>query len=121
MTAYSWSCSGNTGAYCRARANLSESVIRRLTIEVADNCERQVAPQWLWHGRHVRLADGTTISMPDTPANQEAYPQPPGQEPGLGFPISLWHRHLACDSHRRDADAPLTHRRDAGATKSSAW
>ena len=45
-------------------------------------------PEWLWHGRHVHLVDGTTVSMPDTPENQEAYPQPPSQEKGLGFPIA---------------------------------
>jgi hypothetical protein len=26
--------------------------------------------------------------MPDTPANQAAYPQPPQQQPGLGFPLA---------------------------------
>lgn len=26
--------------------------------------------------------------MPDTPENQEAYPQPEGQKPGVGFPIA---------------------------------
>jgi hypothetical protein len=25
--------------------------------------------------------------MPDTPANQRAYPQPASQQPGLGFPV----------------------------------
>ena len=81
-------CSGNTGAYCRARSKLSEKVIHRITVEVADGCERQVDQEWLWHGRHVHLVDGTTVSMPDTPQNQEAYPQPPMQQKGLGFPIA---------------------------------
>jgi hypothetical protein len=31
--------------------------------------------------------DGTTVVMPDTPANQAAYPQPRSQKPGLGFPL----------------------------------
>jgi hypothetical protein len=35
----------------------------------------------------VRVADGTTLTAPDTPANQAAYPQPDGQKPGLGFPM----------------------------------
>jgi hypothetical protein len=82
------SCSGNTGAYCRARAKLSETVLRRLTVEVAEGCERQVKKEWLWHGRHVKLVDGTTVSMPDTPENQQEYPQPPSQEQGLGFPTA---------------------------------
>jgi len=81
-------CSGNTGAYCRARAKLSEAAIHRLAADVARGCEKQVKKEWLWHDRHVYLVDGTTVSMPDTPANQEAYPQPPSQEEGLGFPVA---------------------------------
>jgi hypothetical protein len=80
--------SDDTGAYCRARAKLSETVIRRLTCEAADGCERAVPRRWLWHGRHVKLVDGTTVSMPDTEANQEAYPQHRAQKEGLGFPIA---------------------------------
>jgi hypothetical protein len=38
-------------------------------------------------GRPVRLVDGTTVSMPDTAANQGAYPQSRGQKVGLGFPL----------------------------------
>ena len=80
-------CSGNTGAYCRARARLPEKVLRRLTLRVAAGCEEAVPREWLWHGRHVKLVDGTTVSMPDTDANQAEYPQQTSQEPGLGFPI----------------------------------
>src|SRR5262249_10856514 len=43
---------------------------------------------WLWKGRRVYLFDGTTVTMPDTPANQAAYPQVYNQKPGLGFPIA---------------------------------
>ena len=81
-------CSNNTGAYCRARAKLSEKVIHRLTVDLADGCERQLDDEWLWHGRHVVLVDGTTVSMPDTLENQEAYPQSATQQKGLGFPLA---------------------------------
>jgi len=80
-------CEKNSGAYCRARAKLSEPVIRHLTREVAEGCESAVPGKWLWHGRHVLLADGTTASMPDTPKNQAEYPQHVAQKPGFGFPI----------------------------------
>jgi len=81
-------CSGNTGAYCRARARLSEKAIRRIANDVADGCERQADEDWLWHHRHVYLVDGTTVSMPDTPENQAMYPQSGTQRPGLGFPVA---------------------------------
>ncbi|MBK9785909.1 MAG: hypothetical protein IPP59_17930 [Betaproteobacteria bacterium] len=41
-----------------------------------------------WRGRHVKLFDGTTVSMPDTPENQRAFPQSSEQKPGLGFPVA---------------------------------
>jgi len=81
-------CAKNNGPYCRARAKLSPRVIQRLTSQVARGGERQTPDDWLWHGRHVKLVDGTTVSMPDTTENQEAFPQPSGQAPGLGFPIA---------------------------------
>jgi hypothetical protein len=79
--------SSNTGAYCRARAKLPETVIRCLTLDIARGCEARVPMPWLWHARHVKLVDGTTTSMPDTEANQVEYPQPGTQEEGVGFPL----------------------------------
>ena len=35
----------------------------------------------------MRVVDGSTVSMPDTPENQADYPQPHGQAPGCGFPV----------------------------------
>ncbi len=81
-------CAKNSGAYCKARAKLSETVIQRLATRVADGCEKQVPERWLWKGRHVKLADGTTVSMPDTEENQEEYPQQASQAEGLGFPVA---------------------------------
>lgn len=81
-------CSSNTGAYCRARGKLSEKVIRQITISVGEGCENKLGKERLWHGRHVRLVDGSTVGMPDTPENQEAYPQNTQQKEGLGFPIA---------------------------------
>jgi len=42
----------------------------------------------LWHGRRVRVVDGSTITLPDTPENQEEDPQANTQKPGCGFPIA---------------------------------
>ncbi len=47
-----------------------------------------VPVEWTWCGRRVKVVDGTTVSMPDTAANQRAYPQSHSQKPGLGFPIA---------------------------------
>ncbi len=81
-------CAKNSGAYCKARAKIPTRVIRRLATEVAAGAERRLPGKWLWRGRHVKLVDGFTVSMPDTPANQEEYPQPTTQKPGVGFPLA---------------------------------
>jgi putative transposase len=79
--------SADTGNYCRARRKLPESVLKRLVLNSGNRLESKVPGDWLWFGRHVKIADGTTTSMPDTEANQGVYPQSTAQKPGLGFPI----------------------------------
>jgi hypothetical protein len=78
----------DTGDYCRARAKLSEFALHDLATEVAAELEVQAPAAWLWKERHAKLVDGFTFTMPDTPANQAAYPQHTAQKPGLGFPIA---------------------------------
>jgi hypothetical protein len=81
-------CSARTGAYCQARQRLPE----RLVVDVARRAGRALDagsdPAWRWKGRRVYVYDGSHASMPDTPANQAAYPQPDTQKPGLGFPLA---------------------------------
>ena len=50
-------------------------------------CAR-VPPAALWRGRRVRVVDGTSMILPDTPANQKDYPQPKTQKAGCGFPVA---------------------------------
>jgi hypothetical protein len=81
-------CSLNTGPYCRARQRLSLPLIVHLQRQVSMRLEQRQPPAWRWCGRSVKLLDGTTVSMPDTPSNQQAYPQSREQKPGLGFPLA---------------------------------
>jgi hypothetical protein len=76
----------NTGNYCRARAKLPERALQRLGEESGRRLEDAALPAWRWLGRSAFLLDGTTVTMPDTAANQQAYPQPKSQPAGLGFP-----------------------------------
>ena len=80
-------CSTHTGAYCRARQRLPVEMVRALTRFTGQQMSAQALPAWHWRGHPVRLVDGTTVPMPDTAANQAAYPQPRSQKPGLGFPL----------------------------------
>jgi hypothetical protein len=80
-------CSTHTGAYCRARQRLPVEMVATLvrrTGYVMAECTPQT---WHWRGRAVRLVDGATVALPDTPENQAIYPQPSSQQPGLGFPL----------------------------------
>ncbi len=80
-------CSMHTGAYCRARQRLPIALVTALTRHSGQYMTDRVSPAWRWRGRAVRWVDGTTVSMPDTAANQARYPQPRSQRPGLGFPL----------------------------------
>jgi hypothetical protein len=80
-------CSADTSAYCKARRRLPEGVLARLTRVTAARVQEQAPGGWRWQGRTVKVVDGTTVSMPDTLANQQDYPQSRSQKPGLGFPV----------------------------------
>lgn len=76
-----------TGAYCKARKRLPVEMVSTLLRHTGCSISDQAPQSWRWMGRPVRLVDGTTITMPDTAANQAAYPQSRGQKAGLGFPL----------------------------------
>src|SRR5688500_13361526 len=81
------SCEPDTSPYCKARIRLPERLVSRLAREAGEGLHRRYPAGKLLGGRPVKVADGTTVSMPDTPVNQRAYPQPAPQKPGLGFPM----------------------------------
>ena len=81
-------CSVRTGGFCRARQRLPLEMVSTLTRETGRLLSQKALAQWLWRGRSVKLVDGTGISMPDTQQNQERYPQPNTQAPGVGFPLA---------------------------------
>lgn len=81
-------CSPDTGAYCAARNSLPETACHELVGGTGREWEAQSPAEWLWHARRVRVVDGSTITMPDTPENQAEYPQAKTQKPGCGLPIA---------------------------------
>jgi hypothetical protein len=80
--------SSDPSAYCQARQRLPEGLFKRLFVGVAHRLQARVSQEGLWKGRRVFLLDGSTLSMPDTPENQAAYPQHKTQAPGCGFPLA---------------------------------
>jgi hypothetical protein len=81
-------CSADTSAYCTARNDVPEEVLHEMMRDTGKQVEEESPQNWLWHGRKVRVVDGSTVTMPDTPENQAAYPQMKSQKPGCGFPIA---------------------------------
>jgi putative transposase len=80
--------SPETTSYCEARLRLPEGLFWELVRCTGRAVHEKAEAAWLFHGRPVKILDGSTVVMPDTPRNQRAYPQPRSQAPGLGFPIA---------------------------------
>ncbi len=76
--------SEGTGGWCGARKRLPWDILPRLRCAAAAHAQKAAR---LWHGLCVKVVDGTTTSLPDTPKNQRAYPQSGAQKPGCGFPL----------------------------------
>lgn len=81
-------CSTATGGYCKARQRLPLAMVSSLLRTTGTLVDQHIPDDWRWQGRPVRIVDGTTVTLPDTPANQAVYPQQRSQKAGLGFPIS---------------------------------
>ena len=78
--------SADTSAYCQARLRLPVRTIKDINAHLIARLQAHTPTDALWHGRRVKLVDGTGISMPDSAANQALYPQSTSQKPGCGFP-----------------------------------
>jgi hypothetical protein len=78
----------DTGGYAKARKRLPEKFLLRLLGKTGQGLEDQTQAEDLWCGRHVKLCDGSSVLMSDTPKNQAEYPQHTNQAPGCGFPIA---------------------------------
>jgi len=78
----------NTSGYCQARQRLPQEMVTTLARQTAALLDEQTPQAWLWHGRHVKLVDGSTITMADTEENQARFPQHGQQQPGAGFPLA---------------------------------
>ena len=79
--------SPSTSGCCQARDRIPEELLGRVLAGTSEALESRADKCRLWRGRIVKIVDGTSVSMPDTPENQTEYPQPSGQKAGCGFPI----------------------------------
>jgi hypothetical protein len=77
----------HTGGYCQARDRLQEEALHKIGIGLAEALVKAEKTEEYWHGRRVIVSDGSSVSLPDTKANQLVYPQPKTQAVGCGFPL----------------------------------
>ena len=80
--------SSDTGGYSKARSRLPERIVERLVVDSGAGLEAEVPQAQLWCGRRVKVFDGSTVLMSDTPDNQAEYPQHGNQKQGCGFPLA---------------------------------
>jgi Transposase DDE domain len=76
-----------TSAYIQGRLKLKEKRLDALMRLTGETLEKRAPKPAALQGRRIKVVDGSTTQLPDTAENQEAYPQPPGQKKGCGFPI----------------------------------
>lgn len=74
--------------YCDARARLPLALLRTLLMWICRSLRTATDDARRWRGHRVFHVDGSSFSMPDTPALQEAFGQPGGQKAGCGFPTA---------------------------------
>jgi hypothetical protein len=74
-----------TGAFRRARARLPLDMVCTLARYTGQWISARAPRRWCW--RAVRLVDGTTLTLPDSAANQARFAQSLSKKRGLGFPI----------------------------------
>lgn len=97
--------STNTGAYCRARKQITGEVLRKMSGAISSRAFEQcgptgendgqpvpqpdagIGPESEYAGGRLVMVDGFTVTAADTEQNQAEYPQNPKQKEGLGFPI----------------------------------
>lgn len=81
-------CSTDSGSYCEARQKLPEELLQRLVQQTGSELEQQAPDAWRFHGRRVKVVDGTTVSMPDTASNTAAFDKPRNQLGAAAFPLA---------------------------------
>ena len=78
--------STSTSAYVQARKRLDLDTLWSILYHGAGAMELE-PNECFPESRPWILVDGTSFSMPDTESNQEEWPQPSNQKPGIGFPV----------------------------------
>lgn len=90
LAALGWTAlpSADPSAYCQSRQRLPGEILTGLLSTLAERLRNLAGKEARWLGHQVWILDGSSVSMPDEPELQKAFPQPSGQKPGCGFPVA---------------------------------
>ena len=75
-------------AFCQARARLPLAVFQTVLRSMVKALLPDTEVIGRWRGHRTFLADGSSFSMPDSPALQAHFGQPGNQAKGCGFPVA---------------------------------
>ena len=78
----------SASAFCQARARLPLAVFRAVLRDMVRAVIPDTEAIGRWRGHRTFLVDGSSFSMPDTPALQAHFGQPGNQAKGCGFPVA---------------------------------
>lgn len=76
----------NTGSYTKAKQRLEEETCYRLVKSISQHSLKKAQLDWCFHGREVKVFDGTTLTLSDTPANNAQYPKHSNKKKDIGYP-----------------------------------
>jgi Transposase DDE domain len=74
-------------AYVQARQRLPSQRLEQALTDTASAAAKRLPVPTALQGRTVKVVDGSTVQLADTPQNQKRYPQPSVQKNGCGFPV----------------------------------
>lgn len=77
------------GAYCLARQRLPATLFPQAVAATAKAARQAAPPQedGFLQNRPRKVLDGTSVTLPDSPKNREAYPKSQATYDGIGFPM----------------------------------
>jgi hypothetical protein len=106
-------------AYCSARQRIKLDVLRTLLARCVGQLQQDTFDAARWLGHRVFHIDGSSFSMPDTPALQSYFGQPGAQKDGCGFPVAHWlvQTHAATGMILNMLTAPLRTHEMSGVAK----
>jgi len=76
-----------TGAYCRSRAKLPLGLLEKVFLSSAASAQKRAGVSKLLQGRPLKVVDGTSLPLEDTPQNHAAFPAAGNQYGSVGFPL----------------------------------